>query len=434
MQRLFEKKLLEWKQSGMKKPLMVVGARQIGKTYIIEKFAKENFEQYLYFNLEKNAEVRNIFEKTIDDAKIIEELELYLGRKIDIEKTIFFFDEVQVSENFIVSLKYFNESSKTYKIICAGSLLGVKINRFKSSFPVGKIRMECMYPMNFEEFLIATGKEMLKNKIEECYRKMERMPDFAHEEALTLYKQYLCVGGMPEAVKNFIENDLDILKFDSHIISDIKDMYIADMQKYVKGTLETAKIEKVYKNIPSQLAKENKNFQYSFIEETGRKRKYESAIDWLVSSKMVLINYNSKRMEIPLKVYIDEDKFKLYLSDVGILTNMSEIKFPDIMLDKVFIYKGAIAENYIAQELTSKGESLYYWTSNRNAEIDFVLYSEEDGIIPIEVKGGNNVKSRSLNIYINEYKPKYAIRFSTRNFGFENNIKSIPLYAAFCTK
>ena len=139
-------------------------------------------------------------------------------------------------------------------------------------------------------------------------------------------------------------------------------------------------------------------------------------------------------MEIPLKVYIDEDKFKLYLSDVGILTNMSEIKFPDIMLDKVFIYKGAIAENYIAQELTSKGESLYYWTSNRNAEIDFVLYSEEDGIIPIEVKGGNNVKSRSLNMYVNEYKPKYAIRFSTRNFGFENNIKSIPLYAAFCTK
>ena len=270
----------------MKKPLMVVGARQIGKTYIIEKFAKENFEQYLYFNLEKNAEVRNIFEKTIDDAKIIEELELYLGRKIDIEKTIFFFDEVQVSENFIVSLKYFNESSKPYKIICAGSLLGVKINRFKSSFPVGKIRMECMYPMNFEEFLIATGKEILKNKIEECYRTMERMPDFAHEEALTLYKQYLCVGGMPEAVKNFIENDLDILKFDSHIISDIKDMYIADMQKYVKGTLETVKIEKVYKNIPSQLAKENKNFQYSFIEETGRKRKYESAIDWLVSSKM----------------------------------------------------------------------------------------------------------------------------------------------------
>ena len=434
MQRLFENKLLDWKKSGMNKPLMVVGTRQIGKTYIIEKFAKENFEEYLYFNLEKNIEVRNIFEKTVDDTKIIEELELYLGKKINIERTIFFFDEVQVSENFIVSLKYFNESEKPYKIVCAGSLLGVKINRFKSSFPVGKIRMEYMYPMNFEEFLIATGKEMLRDKIKECYETMSPMSEFAHEQAITLYKQYLCVGGMPEAVNNFVENDLDILKFDSHIISDIKDMYIADMQKYVKSSLETVKIEKVYKSIPSQLAKDKKNFQYNFIEETGRKRKYESSIDWLVASKMILINYNSKRMEIPLKVYIDENNFKLYLSDVGILTNMSEIRFPDIMLDKTFIYKGAITENYIAQELAFKGESLYYWTSKRNAEIDFILYSEQDGIIPIEVKSGNNVRSISLNMYIKEYKPKYAIRFSTRNFGFENNIKSIPLYAAFCVK
>ena len=149
---------------------------------------------------------------------------------------------------------------------------------------------------------------------------------------------------------------------------------------------------------------------------------------------MILINYNAKRMEIPLKVYIDENKFKLYLSDVGILTNMSEIRFSDIMLDKTFLYKGAITENYIAQELASKEETLYYWTSNRSAEIDFVLYSKEDGIIPIEVKSGNNVRSVSLNMYINKYNPKYAIRFSTRNFGYENNIKSIPLYAAFCVK
>ena len=226
MHRLFEKKLLDWKNTGMKKPLMIVGARQIGKTYIIEKFAKENFEEYLYFNLEKNKELKDIFEKTIDDKKIIEELELYIGKKIDIEKTIFFFDEVQESENFIVSLKYFNESERAYKIVCAGSLLGVKINRFKSSFPVGKVKMEYMYPMNFEEFLLATGNEILKNKIIECYETMSPMPDFAHEQAIKLYKQYLCVGGMPEAVNNFVENELDILKFDSHIVSDIKDMYI----------------------------------------------------------------------------------------------------------------------------------------------------------------------------------------------------------------
>lgn len=262
---------------------------------------------------------------------------------------------------------------------------------------------------------------------------MEPMPDFAHEQAITLYRQYLCVGGMPEAVNNFVENDLDILKFDSHIISDIIDMYIADMKQYVTSNLETVKIERVYKNIPSQLAKDKKNFQYNFIEEKGRKRKYESSIDWLVAARMILINYKSKKMEIPLKVYIDEDMFKLYLSDVGILTNISEIKYPDIMLDKAFIYKGAITENYIAQELSSNNNSLYYWTYGRNAEIDFILYNE-DGIIPIEVKSGENVKSTSLNTYIREIKPKYAIRVSTKNFGYANNIKSIPLYATFCIK
>lgn len=308
---------------------------------------------------------------------------------------------------------------------------GVKINRFNSSFPVGKIRIEYMYPMNFEEFLMATGKELLLEKIKECYTTMEAMPSFAHEQALTLYKQYLCVGGMPEAVNNFIENDLDILKYDSHIVSNIIEMYIADMKKYVKNNIETVKIEKVYKNIPNQLAKDKKTFKYNLIEEDARKRKYETPIEWLVSSGMILTSYKIKKAEIPLKVYIDEDMFKLYLSDVGLLTSITEIKYPDIMLEKSFDYKGAITENYISQEFKSKDISLYYWTYGRNAEVDFIIYNN-DGIIPIEVKSGDNVKSSSLNLYIKENHPKYAIRISTKNFGFENNIKSIPLYAAFC--
>lgn len=384
----------------------------------------------MYFNLEKDKEIRDIFEKTIDEEKILEELELYLGKKIDLDKTLFFFDEVQVSENFIVSLKYFNESVRPYKIVCAGSLLGVKINRFNSSFPVGKVRMEYMYPMNFEEFLMATGKEMLLEKIKECYSNMEAMPSFAHEQALTLYKQYLCVGGMPESVKHFIENDMDILKYDSHITSNIIEMYIADMKKYVKSNIESVKIEKVYKNIPSQLAKDKKTFRYHLIDEEGRKRKYETPIEWLVSSGMVLVSYKIKKPEIPLKVYIDEDSFKLYLSDVGLLTSISEINYPDIMLERPFAFKGAITENYIAQELIAKDTSLYYWTYGRNAEVDFILYNE-DGIIPVEVKSGSNVKSTSLNIYMRENKPKYGIRISTKNFGFENNIKAVPLYATF---
>ena len=290
--------------------------------------------------------------------------------------------------------------------------------------------MEYMYPMNFEEFLMATGKELLLNKIRECYSKMEAMPSLAHEQALTLYKQYLCVGGMPESVNNFIENDLDILKYDSNIISNIVEMYIADMKKYVKGNIETVKIEKVYKNIPRQLAKDKKTFKYNLIDDDGRKRKYETPIEWLVSAGMVLASYKIKKPEIPLKVYIDDEMFKLYLSDVGLLTSISEIKYPDIMLERPFEFKGAITENYIAQEFASKDTSLYYWTYGRNAEVDFLLYNN-DGIIPVEVKSGNSVKSTSLNLYIKENKPKYAIRISGRNFGFENNIKSIPLYATF---
>ena len=433
MYRIFEMKLINWKNSGMEKPLMVIGVRQIGKTYTIQKFIKENFEEYIYFNLEKEEYLREIFEKTIDSEKIMDEIELYIGKKIDISKTILFFDEVQVSEKFIVSLKYFCESKRPYKIICAGSLLGVKINRFNDSFPVGKIQMEHMYPMSFEEFLIALNKEMLLEKIKESYENMIPLPTFAHEEALLLYKRYLCVGGMPEAVKNFISNESDILKYDSNILSNIIDMYIADMNKYVKNSLETVKIEKVYKNIPVQLAKDKKTFKYNLIEANARKRMYEHPIEWLISSGMILSSNKIKKAEIPLKVYQDEEYFKLYLSDVGILVAMSEIRFNDLILDKTFSFRGAITENYVAQEFTANDISLYYWTYGRNAEVDFIIYNN-DGIIPVEVKSGDNVRSTSLKFYINENKPKYSIRLSTRNFGFENNIKSIPLYAAFCIK
>lgn len=347
------------------------------------------------------------------------------------DKTIFFFDEVQTSENFIVSLKYFSESSKPYKIVCAGSLLGVKINRFNSSFPVGKIVMEYMYPMNFEEFLLATGNKLLLEKIKDCYLKMEPMPNFAHEQALSLYRQYLCVGGMPESVKNFVENGMDILKYDTNILANIVEMYIADMKKYVKNNNESVKIEKVYKNIPIQLSKDKKTFKYNLIEEEARKRKYETPIEWLISSNMVLMSLKVKKAEVPLKVYVDEDSFKLYLSDVGILTSITELNLPDIILDKNFEYKGAIAENYISEEFKSKNRSLYYWAHGRNAEVDYLLYNN-DGIIPVEVKSGSSVKSISLNTYIKEVKPKYAIRISAKNFGFENNIKSVPLYAVFC--
>ena len=433
MKRLFEDTLIKWKNNGMKKPLMVIGARQTGKTYTIEKFISENFEEHLSFNIEKEERIRDIFEKSIDAEVIIKELELYIGKNIDLDKTVIFFDEIQESERLITSLKYFCESKLPFKIICAGSLLGVKLKRLKSSFPVGKVTMEYMYPLNFEEFLLATGKEMLRDKIKECYKTMTPLPDFAHEDALKLYRLYLCVGGMPEAVDNFVNNGLDIFKFDFKILSNIRESYVADMKKYVDNKSESVKIEKVYYSIPEQLAKENKNFQYSILEKNARGRKYRNPIEWLMASKLVLIANNVKRVEIPLKVFADENTFKLYLSDVGLLLNLSEIKYNEVLMDEDFIFKGVITENYVAQELIRQFPSLYYWTSDRDAEVDFLIHTN-DGIIPIEVKSGINNKSKSLNVYIEYNKPKYAIRLSTRNFGFENNIKSIPLYATFCIK
>lgn len=432
MKRQFENNLINWKKNGMKKPLMVIGARQTGKTYIIEKFIKEHFEESLSFNIEREEAIKDIFERTIDAEKIIEELELYLGKKIDIEKTVIFFDEVQESERLITSLKYFCESEKPYKIICAGSLFGVKLERLKKSFPVGKVKMEYMYPLNFEEFLIAIGKNILRDKIIECYKTMTPMPDFAHEEAINLYRKYLCVGGMPEAVNNFVENDLDILRFDSSILSDIKVAYIADMKKHVETKAESIKIEAVYNNIPEQLSKENKNFQYTLLEKNARGRKYRSPINWLISAKLILMANNIKRVEKPLKIYKDNSTFKLYLSDVGLLSNASEVTYREIINDEDFIFKGAITENYVAQELASYTNSLYFWLSNGEAEVNFLLSTPNDGIIPIEVKSGINNKSKSLNVYVEQNHPKYSIRFSARNFGFENNIKSIPLYAVFC--
>ena len=434
MKRKFIEELNSWKDTGMKKPLLVIGARQIGKTYVIEEFIKKEFKDCLSFNLEKDTDIRDIFEKSIDDRIIMQNLELYLGRKIDIENTILFFDEVQVSENFIVSLKYFNESKNNYKIICAGSLLGVKLNHFNKSFPVGKVEIKFMNQMNFEEVLIATGNEMLRDKIIECYNNMTPLPDVLHNKLLEIYKKYLCVGGMPEAVQDFIKKDLDVLLFDKNILFGIREMYIADMSKYVKNNLESIKIEKVYNNIPTQLAKENKKFQYNLLDKGARKRKFQSAIEWLMTARLILMNHNANKVEIPLKVYKEEDSFKMYLNDVGLLTNLSELSFSDIMLDKNFMFKGALAENYVAEELNANKNALYYWTSGQDAEVDFLLYSETDGIIPIEVKSGVRVSSKSLNVYIEKYKPNYAIRVSAKNFGYENNIKSVPLYAAFCIK
>ena len=431
MKRKFYNVLLDWKNNNVETPLMVVGARQIGKTYIIDEFCKKEFKEYIYINLMERQSVVNIFEEKSDFETKVKKLELELNKKIDGEGTVIFFDEVQESEMLISSLKAFCESHKKYKIICAGSLLGVKIHRFHASFPVGKVRIEFMYPMDFEEFLLALGKEMWIDEIKRCYNNLEEIS--IHDKLLELYRTYLCIGGMPEAIKDYIGVKEEILLTNKKIVKNVIISYLADMNRYTLNNTESIKIEKVYKAIPTTLAKENRKFQYKDIEKGAKKRDYESAIDWLKASNLVYQCTLVNKIQPPLKAFEQIDYFKLYLSDVGLLTSLLEISFSDILLDTEYMFKGTIAENYIAQTFRTNDISLHYWKSNNMAEVDFLLYGE-DGIIPVEVKANNNTKSKSLKMYMEKYNPKYAIRISTKNFGYTNNIKFIPLYAAFLIK
>lgn len=304
MKRKIYDELLEWKENGMQKPLMVIGARQIGKTYIIKEFCKEEFKNYIYINLFEQTEIIKIFDEEISTEEKFKRMKIYLDKDIDLKNTIIFFDEVQESEEIISSLKYFNESSEPYKIICAGSLLGVKLKRMKKAFPVGKVKIINMYPMDFEEFLLANGNEELINEIKKCYTNLEPMSDVLHRKALELYKLYLCIGGMPEAVKNLVTNNKDILKFDSTIISDIIESYLNDMTKYVENKAETVKVENIYKSVPAQLGNMSNKFQYGKIDSNARKRDYESSLNWLLSSTMVQKSNLLGKVEIPpLRVY-----------------------------------------------------------------------------------------------------------------------------------
>lgn len=427
MERKIYKQLLNWKKEHIKMPYMLVGARQTGKTYILEDFCKNEFQNYIYINLDREEEIKKIFDKTIEPEEIILNIEALLNVNIDVENTIIFLDEIQVSERAISSLKYFCESKKQYKIVCAGSLLGVKINRFKSSFPVGKVWIEYLYPMDFEEFLKALGEEKLLKIIENSYKNNEPMLESLHQKALRLYYDYMCIGGMPASILEYIENGKNINKFNDEINQIIITSYLADMAKYTEN-IESIRNNKIYNSIPAQLGKENKKFKYSIVEKSARAREYESSLEWLISSNMILKCEGIKIPKSPLKAYVDNN-FKIYLSDIGLLRVLSKISINEIITNRNMLYKGILAENYVAEVLFSKKRELYYWQLDSGKyEVDFLINIEGD-IIPIEVKASDNITSKSLNYYIDRYKPKYSIRISTKNFGFSNNIKSIPLYA-----
>ena len=281
--------------------------------------------------------------------------------------------------------------------------------------------------MDFEEFLLAIGEEKLLKTIENSYKNMTPMLESLHEKALKLYYEYICIGGMPASISNYIDKEKNITKFDDEINNIIITSYIADMAKYTEN-IESIRNARIYNSIPAQLGKENKKFKYSLVEKSARAREYESSLDWLISSNMILKCDNIKTPKSPLKAYTD-DTFKVYLSDMGLLRALAKISINEVISNKNMIYKGILAENYVAEILFAKNRELYYWQVNSGMyEVDFLINIDGD-IIPIEVKASDNTTSKSLNYYIKRYKPKYSIRISSKNFGFSNNIKSIPLYA-----
>lgn len=435
MYRKIYKKLLSWKNTKEdNKPLMLLGARQVGKTYIIENFCQKEFSNFKEINLLRDLRVLNLYkDTTLDSNEKYNFLKTIIEFDLDKPDSVLFIDEIQESQELIAELKYFCEVHNNVKIICAGSLLGVKLKRANFSFPVGKVKMLMMHPMDFEEFLIALDKPMLLNTIRECYKNNRAMNEELHNLALLYYRYYLITGGMPESVRNFIKNDCDIIKYDSTIKENIIDAYLKDMKKYVINLNETLKIEKVYDSIPKQISNESKKFQFSKIEKNAKTRDYELSLDWLDASNLILTSYRVSMPDKPLAAFRIDDSFKLFINDVGLLNHMLKIRYADILNDDLSLFKGAFVENYVASQFVSNEIDLYYWVSDGIAEIDFLIYNE-DGIIPVEVKAANNTQSKSLKTYMDKFNPKYAIRISSKNFGYneEKRIKSIPLYAVFC--
>ena len=428
MKRKITGQLIEWKNSSARKPLILNGARQVGKTFILREFGRENYKNTVYVNLESNGTVASMFNDDISPSKLIKYLEVETGERILPNETLIILDEIQSCERAVTSLKYFCEEAPDYHIAAAGSLLGVAINRNQTSFPVGKVNVLRLYPLDFEEFLTAMGNDLLIDEITKCYTQMSPMNEGLHQKALDLYHDYLIIGGMPEAVKSFIETNSYI---DASLVqSSIIDSYTADMAKYASNS-EAVKIRACYNSIPAQLAKDNKKFQYKVVQKGGSSSIFGASLEWLKQAGVILECQRVDQGTMPLPVYADQTSFKIYMSDVGLLVNKSQMSVNTIITGESNIFMGAVTENYIAQQLAAKNYPLYYWTvANSQAELDFVL-QKNDKIYAIEVKKGEHVRSRSLSVFKQKYSPDYAIRFSQKNFGKTEDVISIPLYAAF---
>ena len=422
--------LQAWKENGHRKPLILQGARQVGKTYSILEFGRIHYENVAYFNFETNPKLNETFAENISPDYLIPILSHIAGQTIVREKTLIVFDEVQLCERALTSLKYFCEDAPDYHIIVAGSLLGVAVNRTNFSFPVGKVDIKTLYPMDIEEFMLALGEDDLVERIKNCFNTDTPLPSALHNAAMQLYRQYLIVGGMPECVMQFAQTKDYILI--RHTQDTILAGYLNDMSKY-NNLNEIKKTRLAYDNITVQLSKKNTRFQYKLLKKGGRASEFENAIEWLCLSGIASKVYKVEQIKKPLENYRNIDSFKIYVSDLGLLCAKKHLAASNIlyMVEEINDFKGGMSENYVNVQLICNGYRTYYWESDRAAEIDFVI-QREGQIIPIEVKSADNTKAKSLKVYTDTYKPAYAIKLSTKNFGLEDNKKTIPLYAAFC--
>ena len=430
MYRKISEYLEQWKESPHRKPLIVQGARQVGKTYSILEFGRIHYENVVYFNFETNPRLNQTFDEDISPAYLIPVLSHIAGQTIVTEKTLIVFDEVQLCERALTSLKYFCEDAPDYHIIVAGSLLGVAVNRQSFSFPVGKVDMKTLYPMDMEEFLLALGEKELVHQIRQCFLHDSPMPSALHDAAMMRYRQYLIVGGMPECVLQFAGTGDYILV--RHIQDTILASYLNDMSKYNTKN-EIKKTRLAYDNITVQLSKKNTRFQYKLLKKGGRAAEFENAIEWLSLSGIVSQVYKVEQIKKPLENYRDIDSFKIYVSDLGLLSAKKDLVAEDIlyMSEELNDFKGGMTENYVQVQLSINGYRTYYWESSRGAEVDFII-QREGNLIPVEVKAADNTRAKSLNVYRKMYQPAYAIKLSAKNFGFEDGIRTVPLYAAFC--
>lgn len=432
MRRFILDDLVKWKKSKYRKPLILKGVRQVGKTWILKEFGKLYYENTAYFNFDENIEYREFFEKTKDVKRILQNLMLISGEKIEPEKTLIIFDEVQDCPDVINSLKYFYENFPEYYIVCAGSLLGITLAK-PSSFPVGKVDFLNIYPMTFSEFLVANGDENLKNYLDSI-EDIEKIPEAFYNPLYEKLKMYYITGGMPEAVYMWTqERDTELML---KSLNNIIEAYERDFGKH-PNVKEFPKISMIWKSIPSQLSRENKKFIYKVVKEGARAREYEDALQWLVDANLVSKIYRSSAPRIPLSAYDDLSAFKIYLVDVGLLNRLSLLS-PSAFGEgnRLFTeFKGALTENYILQSLVSQFEVMPRYWSDNTYEVDFIIQNEND-VIPIEVKAEKNIKGKSLFKFKEKYSDdvKLRVRFSFDNLTLDNDLLNIPLFMADYSK